>query len=91
MKYIKGTLGVNLNLRADILSVIKWWVDAPSSTNKNFWGHTGGMIYLGSGAITSGSWKQKINGQSSTDNELIGVIDMMGPVLWTLYFIQRQG
>ena len=81
VKYIKGKLGVKFNLRADSLSVIKWWV----STHKDNRRDTGGMMSLGAGSITSGSWKQNINGQSSTDNEIIGVNNIMGPVLWTLY------
>ena len=55
MKYIKGTLVFNLTLKADILSVIKWWIDALFDTHNDCWGHTGGMMYLGEGAITSGS------------------------------------
>ena len=47
------------------------------------------MIYLVAGSITSGSWKQKINGGGG--NELTQVNNMMRPVLWILYFIQAQG
>ena len=85
MKYTKGTLGVNLTITEDRLSVIKWWVDTSFSTHNNFWGYTGGMMSLGSGAITSVAWKQNINRRSSTNNYLIGVKDMMGTVLWTIY------
>ena len=91
MKYIKGKLGVKLNLRVDRLSVIKWWVYASFVTDNNLRGHTGGMMSIGSGAITSSSRNQNINGRSSTDNKLILVNDIMGPVLWALYFIQGQG
>ena len=91
MKYINRTLGVNLNLRADSLSVIKLWLDASFATHNDFWGHTGGMMPIGEGDIASGSWKQMINRQSSTNNELIEVTDMVVPVFWTLYFIQGQG
>ena len=91
MKYIKDILGVKMNLREDSLSVINLWVNAPFSTHKYFRGHTGVMMYLGAGSIISGSWKHNISGQSSTDNKLVGVDDIMVPVLWTLYFIQVQG
>ena len=46
---------------------------------------------LVAGAITSGSRKQNINGWYSTNSKLIGVNNIMKPVLWTLYFIQAQG
>ena len=80
MTYIKGSLVVNLTLMADSLFVINWWVDVSFSTNKYFRGHTDGMMSLGSGAITNGSWKQKINGRSSMYNNLIGVNGIMVPV-----------
>ena len=85
MKYTKGTLGVNLTITEDRLSVIKWWVDTSFSTHNNFWGYTGGMMSLGSGAITSVAWKQNINRRSSMDKYLIGVKYIMVPVLWALY------
>ena len=91
MKFIKGTLGAKLNLRSDSLTVIKWLVYVSFDTHNDYRGYTGGMMSLGAGAITSGSWKKNINGRSSTEKELIGVNDMMGPVLWALYFIQGQG
>ena len=45
-KYIKGTLGVKLNLRADSLSVIKWWVDASFSMHNDCRGHTCNIMSL---------------------------------------------
>ena len=46
---------------------------------------------LWKGAVTSTSNKHKIQGRSSTDNELIGVHDTLPQVLWTKYFIEAQG
>ena len=46
---------------------------------------------LGKGAVTSASNKHKIQGRSSTDNELIGVHDTLPQLLWTKYFIETQG
>ena len=81
MKYIKGKLGVNLTLRVYSLSAIKLWVDASFDTHNDFWGHTGGMMSLGAGDTTSGSWKQNINGKISIENKIIVINDRMGPVL----------
>ena len=35
--------------------------------------------------------KQKLNTQSSTESELVGVDDMMPTILWTQYFLEAQG
>ena len=37
------------------------------------------------------SAKQKINTRSSTEAEVVGVDDIMGPILWTCYFLEAQG
>ena len=37
------------------------------------------------------STKHKINTQSSTESELVGVDDMMSLILWTWYFLNHQG
>ena len=84
-------LGVNLNLRANSLSVINWWVDVSFATHNDCRTHSGGVISLGAGSITIGSRNQKINGRISTDNNIIGDNDIMGTVLCTPYFIQGEG
>jgi hypothetical protein len=52
---------------------------------------TGAMMTMGEGAAIASSLKQKINTKSSTEAELVAVDDLMGPVLWTNYFLQEQG
>ena len=37
------------------------------------------------------SSKQKLNTKSSTEAELVGADDMMGPLLWTKNFLEAQG
>mgnify|MGYP006897339887 CR=1 FL=1 len=46
---------------------------------------------MGKGAIINISSKQKVNSRSSTDCEVIGVDDVIGPILWTRYFLEAQG
>jgi len=91
MKYLKGTRFLKLTLSAENLRVLKWYVDSSFAIHPDCKGHTGGMLTLGKGAVTSGSRKQKLNGRSSTEAEIIGVDDFMGPLLWTLYFMREQG
>ena len=46
------------------------------------------MMTLESGAIMGFSRKQKANGKSSTEVELIGVDDVLPQILWTRYFMK---
>jgi hypothetical protein len=57
----------------------------------NFKSHTGGTMMMGKGAITSISCKQGLNTQSSTEAEVIAMDDLVGPMLWTLQFLEAQG
>ena len=49
--------------------------------------HTGAIISLGKGAITSFSRKKKIQGKIYTDDDLIGTYDALQQAIWTKYFI----
>ena len=91
LQYLKGTRGLKLILTAEDMSVVKWWIDASYAQHWDSKGHTGGMMSLGKGAVTSKSNKQKIQGRSSTEDEIIGVFDMLPQVIWSLYFIEAQG
>jgi hypothetical protein len=54
-------------------------------------GHTGGALTMGRGFPIVSSTKHKINTQSSTESELVGVDDMMSLIIWTRYFLKAQG
>ena len=53
--------------------------------------HSGASCTLGQGAVYSGSKKQKMNTRSSTEAEIVGRDDYVGPMLWTRYFLEHQG
>jgi len=53
--------------------------------------HTGAILTLGKGAVTSVSTKQKVNTRSSTESELVGVDDVVAKILWTKQFMEAQG
>ena len=81
-----------LMLRADLLSIINWWVDGSFAVHPDRRGHNRGiMSLLGKGVIIGGSCKHKINGRRSTDNEIISVDDFLGRILHTLYFMRAHG
>ena len=54
-------------------------------------GQTGGGVTLGKGFPIVSSVKQKLNTQSSTESELVGVHEMMPSILWTRNFLNSQG
>ena len=91
IRYIIGTLHLLLILRAKILSVIKWWVDASFAADPDCKDHTGAMMYIGSGSIMELSRKQKINGRSSMESDIVGAYYALPQCLWSRYFIEGQG
>ena len=90
-QYIRGTLELGLTLEADEVMVAKWWIDASFAVHPDCRSQSGAVLSLGKGAPYSGCQKQKVNGKSSTEVELIAVDDFVGQVLWTQYFLQAQG
>ena len=65
LKYLKVTRKLNLPLSIGYMSVVKWWVNASYKFDKDCQGHTGGMMFLGKGLVSSFSPK-KINGNIYT-------------------------
>jgi hypothetical protein len=80
-----------LQLEADNMHIIKWWIDASFAVHPNMRSHTGGCMSLGKGVVYGTSTNQKLNTRSSTEAELVGVNDVMSQVLWTRYFLEAQG
>ena len=91
MAYLKNTKDMVLTLEADDLKLVRWYIDASFAVHDDMRGHTGGVMTMGKGGIHNKSTKQKINGKSSTEIEVIGVDDVLPQVLWTNYFMRAQG
>jgi hypothetical protein len=91
MQYIRGTKEMPLILSANSSGVLKWWVDGSFAVHPNMRGHTGGGLSMGRGFPIVSSTKQKLNTQSSTESELVGIDDCMPAILWTRYFLEAQG
>jgi hypothetical protein len=51
--------------------------------------HTGATMMLGAGGIKSGSTKQKVNANISTQAELISIFDLISKFLWKILFFSR--
>ena len=67
--YLKGTLYMKRHMKADSLSMIRWWVDASYGVHWDCKGHTGAMMSMEKGAAVNISRKHKLNTGSSTEAE----------------------
>jgi hypothetical protein len=91
LQFLRATRGDFLTLSADSLHNVRWWVDAAYDVHPDMRSHTGGAMSLGRGVIYGTSKQQKLNTNSSTEAELVGVDDVMPQVMWTLYLFEAQG
>jgi hypothetical protein len=82
LKYLKGTMHMKLRLTVQNIGTIRWWVDASYNAHDDCRGQTGAMMSLGEGAVVSKSTKQKLNVQSSSEGELVGIDDALPWILW---------
>ena len=80
-----------LVLWKDHTNSIRWWIDASYAVHPDMRGHTGATMSMGNGLVFSGSWKQKLVTQSSTESEVVGVYDVLPQILWTKKFLEDQG
>jgi hypothetical protein len=91
MKYLDSTVDLPLVLAANDTGKVRWWVDASFAVHVDMKSHTGGTLSLGKGSIYSTSSKQKLVTRSSTEAEVVGVHDVMPPLIWTAPFLDGQG
>ncbi len=94
LKYLEQTKDLVLTLEADCdegVLMPKWYPDAAFAVHADFKSHTGGVMTLGKGSVTTISQKQKLVTKSSTEAELVGVDDCMPQLMWTKYFLEKQG
>jgi hypothetical protein len=82
---------MKLNLSADNLTNIQWWVDVSHAIHNNCRGYTGAMMSMGKGAVISFSNKQKINTKSSSKSKLVSPNHTLSSILHARYFIEAQG
>lgn len=89
-QYLRATKGIYLTLEADEATVAKWWIDASFAVHPDCTSHSAATFTLGKGKPYSGCLKQKVNGKSSTEAEVVAVADFIGQVLWTQNFLRAQ-
>ena len=91
LMYLKGTLYLKRHMRADSLSMIRWWVDASYGVHWDCKGHTGEMLSMGNSALVNIARKHKLNTGSLTKAELVSIADVLGMMMWYKYFMEVQG
>ena len=91
MEYLRVDRLCPLILSANGNGVLIWYVDASFAVYPNMRSQTGGGLTMGRGFPIVSSTKQKLNTQSSTESELVGVDDMMPIVVWSWYFLMAEG
>ena len=91
MKFLKQTAKDRLTLRANGSGELRWYVDASFAVHPDHRSHTGAVMTMGNGAITSISRKQGMNTNSSTEAEVVAANEVVGPMLWTKLFLKAQG
>ena len=88
LMYLKGTLYMKRHMKADSLSMIRWWVDASYRVHWYCKGHTGEMLAMGKGALMNIARKHKLNTGSSTEAELVSIADVLGIMMWCKCFVE---
>ena len=92
LKYLNGTRDVfmTLGLKNGVVDVFGS-IDASYATHMNGKSHSGLTLSIGRGTILSMSKKQSIVTKSSTEAEIVGVSDMLSPVIGFREFLLHQG
>jgi hypothetical protein len=91
LAYLHSTRSLKLTLFAESLSIIRWYVDASHQTHEDCRSHTGAILTLGCGAVSSSSTKQKLNTDSSIETGIVRLFDKTSDILWTRNFLEAQG
>ncbi len=91
LQYLCSTHHMKLNLFANNLTPICWWVDASHATHDDCRGHISAMMSLGEGATISFSNILTITTKSSTKSKLTSADQALLSILHTCYFIEAQG
>ena len=89
--YLREYPHLPLTLKVNDEGVLEWWVDASFAVHPDMKSHTGAVFTMGKGAAYTMSTKQKINTESFTEAELVGVDDALPNVLWIRRFLNAQG
>ena len=93
LKYVKGTLDLEMILGADSTGSLRvfTYADASYGVHHDMKSHSGTYISLGRGHIFCKSAKQKIVAKSSTEAELVALSDASSMTAFQLNFLESLG
>jgi hypothetical protein len=84
-------LKTNIERGDQLKFTIHWYVDGLHQIHKDCRGQTGSLVTFEKGVIASSSNKMKCNTKSSTETELVSLVDKLSNIVWIQYFIECQG
>ena len=85
--FLKGSINNVLTLRADDTNTLTCYIGVELEFNIYMKSHTGAVFTMVKGEIISSSKNQKLNSQSSTESDLIGVDEKIAKVIWMNPFL----
>ena len=93
MRYVACTRDLYLILGYDGLKIFKWILDVAFSVHPDLKIHSGGLMMMSplGGGMASGSTKQKLNTQSSTEAEIVSSDDFLSKIIWCKTVLHKQG
>ena len=91
MNYIQGTIVLPLTLSIDKPANIKWYIDAEFAVHKDMKSQTCGFVTMGTEGAYVQYRKQKLNTNTSTGSNPVGVDDALTQVILTRYLLKNQG
>ena len=90
IKYLRGTIHLQMMIGWDKTVTLTQWVDAAFLVHKDMQIHMGASLTMGIGSVISLYLKQKINTKNLSKAELVGVDDAMNFVVWTKIYFNFQ-
>ena len=91
LRYLREIIYLPMKLSWDETGNVYWSVDASFAAHNDMRSHTGASVSMGTGSIMTLSMKQKLNTKSSTESELVAVLDALPYTIWMAYFLKEQG
>ena len=90
VQYIRDTIHLPLVLGWDESGILTGSIDAAFAVHMDMKSHTGYSLTMGTGAVVSGSVKQRITTRSSMESELVGVDDTIKFIEWISLYMKDQ-
>jgi hypothetical protein len=88
INFLPATVDVIPPLTTDDTKSIKLYVNAAFAVQKDFNSHTGALMTIGNGIISSVLTKQKVSSRSFIEGKYIANYDVVSKVLWTNHFLK---